>query len=89
MQPARLFGDVDAQAQQLLGGTWSESVTTNLVARKRALFEQRDREALVCKPARRRRAGGAGPDDDDLRLLVGPRSLLVVTLFLPGWASPV
>lgn len=86
VQPAGFFADVDAQPQQLLGGPRGQLVAAHLVARKGALFEQCDAQALIGQPAGGGRAGGARPDDDDVRVLVGHAALIGR---FAGWAPPV
>ena len=71
VQPAGLFGDVDAQPEQLLGGARGKAVTADLVAWEPALLQKGDAQAAIRQPAGGGRTGRARPDDDDVRLLLG------------------
>ena len=67
VDPARFLADVDAEADQLLGGARREAVAAHLVARERGLLQEGDAEALVGQPLRRGGPARACADDDDVR----------------------
>ena len=65
-QPARLFGDVDAHGDELLGGARGEAVAAHLLARERGLLQQQDVESGLGQVVRGGGTGWPGPDDDHI-----------------------
>ena len=67
MQPAGLDGGVDAELGQRAGGTRSEAVATDLLAREVGLLEEGDVHPALSQVRSGRGAAWSRSDDHDIR----------------------